>query len=161
MGTKISLMSLPASKRRVRLAKDVIKLLMTNHITARQNTYLRMGWNTTLPSTSLNAWIETNRTSQDRCEVCAVGALFVADVMLRDRMDASQVNGLVIKKRLRRHFGRVQLGLIECAFEKSSLYFEHPRTSAAKSFCNNSASSEDRMIAIMKNIIHNKGNFKP
>src|SRR5690349_7852299 len=80
----IRLMQLPARKRRVKLAKDVIRLINSN-LTPVTGTYLSLYMNKYTPSSTKLDKAISSMAKDESCEVCAIGALFVADVMIRDR----------------------------------------------------------------------------
>lgn len=163
MRKKFRLMSLSAAGRRVRIAKDVIKLLKSKHIEATHGTYIalgRSGGEYPDPLKQLDQVIEQNK-GRSNCQVCAIGALLVADVMLRDKMMVKDIgSGSGLKQRLRRHFGLGQLGLIESAFEGSMMGYSHDCYKAID-FGRQHKRGLNRLKAIMRNIIRNRGNFKP
>lgn len=158
-----SLMSLPANKRRVKLAKDVLKHLR-GIVTATKGTYFLVN------GISVNYRGQADEVVKENgCKVCALGALFVADVMIRDNMtvaNASSGGGSIIKNRLKRHFGSEQLTLIESAFEVMKMESEGRagkllKINNAIKFGFRYKSPKGRMTAIMNNIIENKGEFIP
>ena len=117
------------------------------------------------------------------CKVCGIGAAFVAAVRRADDLtlhefiaeqDAfdTRENPLyrdsVMRKYLRRYFSARDVALIECAFEENDRHAihegiepSHPDVQSAVLFGENFDTDEDRLIAIMQNIIDNGGRFRP
>jgi len=162
----ISLMKLPVRFRRVKLAKDVIKHLQGKDkiITAVRDSYFDLrceqeyDWSY---SSQVNEVV-----SNIGCGVCAIGALFIADVMIRDRATVYDAYGVdTMKRRLSKHFGVEALELIETAFEMtpapSCTIDNGERIDKAIRFGKRFKSDKRRMIAIMNNIIDNDGDFIP
>lgn len=153
-----SLMRLSANKRRMKLAKDVIAHIRAKLIKPVTATYFELSGNR---SSKVQADIAIKEES---CEACAIGSLFVADVMLRDRATLHDAeNEGFRRKRLLQHFGGEQLGLIESAFECYTLYSVGWSDLGPKAvrFGGRYLTSRGRMLAIMNNIVKNKGQFVP
>jgi hypothetical protein len=116
-----------------------------------------------------------NILPESKCEVCAKGALFIADILRRDNFQIDRntnIYGGTIHKRLTDIFTRNQLDLIETAFEKNVIEDENKylvinyveRTEVAKAairFGRRYTTEKNRLIGIMNNIIKNKGIFIP
>ncbi len=158
----ISLMKLPAKERRVVLAKDVLKhLKVKGLITAQKGIYLLFN------KEYADGQQADEVIKKGGCEVCAIGALFVADVLIRDKITAHDSIYLHnIRKRLNHHFGKEQLDLIEAAFEVKYMNLVNfgaigIKAEKAINFGRKYTNSHNRMKAIMKNIIENKGTFIP
>lgn len=164
----ISLMKLPVRFRRVKLAKDVIKHLQGKDkiITAVRNSYfdLNLSWDAEYDWSYSSQVDEV--VSSIGCEVCAIGALFIADVMIRDRATVHDAYGVdTMKRRLSKHFGVRALELIETAFEMvpapGGTIDDGEIIDKAIRFGKRFESDKRRMIAIMNNIIDNDGDFIP
>jgi len=159
-----SLMRLSANKRRMKLAKDVIAHIRAKLIKPVTATYFELRgskYDDNFPSSSTQADLAIKEFS---CEACAIGSLFVADVMLRDRATLQNVdNGTFRRRRLLQHFGREQLGLIESAFECTTQFTVGWSDLGPKAvrFGGRYKTSRGRMLAIMNNIVKNKGQFVP
>lgn len=120
-----------------------------------------------------------------KCTVCGIGSIFICDIMNRDKYsishsgELSRVDDEDIYLRLK-IFPILQLNLIETAFEKRvvndrtdklnsyefkniySLNFIPTKLGKrAIDFGRKFKRDKDRLIAIMENIIKNKGEFKP
>jgi hypothetical protein len=114
------------------------------------------------------------RLAEMNCGCCALGAIFVSaverfnGVRVGVNMDSCRVFGFDdIKRPLRRFFSAEQMKLIEIAFEVGGGYFLHKKFKpaelglAARNFGFRYDDPEQRMVAIMRNIIRNDGEFKP
>ena len=157
---------------RVVVAKEVLVLLRKRKgtIVPKEGCYL---WNN---HEEIRRWCyETNSDLDDArkhlpvlinsCHVCAIGALFVGWVKRYD--------GITVKKFLEygrnnmcgtmSAFDRGNLGMIECAFEGHRIADGSvmEEDDAAVDFYGRYDNPKDRMVAIMKNIVKNKGTFKP
>ena len=89
------------------------------------------------------------------CEVCGIGGLFVGALMKFDGLRAVEAPILsftAMCDHLLKYFSEAQLKLVEDAFEGwnklQEYYSQYPK-------------DKQRLAAIMKNIIRNKGTFKP
>lgn len=109
-----------------------------------------------------------------KCEVCALGALFVSAVSLyegvvvRPTGEIEDYNWQLFEQLdnspLVKHFTKGQLQLIESAYEGDRGVHVAPTDTEAvicRTFHSKYAKNKDRMIAIMKNIIDNNGTFDP
>ena len=110
-----------APGKRVQIAKDVIKALAENRIQARTGAYLvQMAY---VPATT----IKFETVSADiglelqKCEVCAIGGIFVAAVHNADKLDFTPANDpKPMRKYLSEWFSLSQQALIEAAFERGA-----------------------------------------
>lgn len=182
--------SLPDDKKRVAVAKDVIKYLTQNKLRAGTGVYVS-------PTCDLRATIRNEANIQDTdeielqpflidslknespeiiCEVCAKGALFLAEVFYRDdyKFNVSWLNGCqifeqgtsskVIKNKLD-FFDPDQLDLIELFFEGGNIdkneNIESYKTKATDFVHKTYWDDCNRLLLIMQNIVKNKGTFVP
>ena len=178
--------ALSDEQKRIEIAKDVIAALKAKKLSAGQMVYVN---NTNIDdiirqdgSQQLQPLlIET----QKECQVCAKGALFVCDVIRRNEFKVSKsvtsIDSDIILQKLE-YFSESQLNLIETAFEGDTKqeeglveldeegdakYDENfdviyiPVVKQAIKFSKRFTNDTNRMIAIMKNIIENNGEFKP
>ena len=156
------------AKKRVLIAKDVIKLLDLKKIKSVRGLYLNLNGEDTKDS---NAPVEKVLKKKKSCQVCALGSLFYAHVNrfnkvkvknLRNeyydarwnhpnnQFEATQFN---ICKPLHSYFSQEQLLLIEDYFEENNIY---------SSTVNDYIPAKKMSIrAIMENIIKNNGTFIP
>jgi hypothetical protein len=161
----------PAEKRVV-IAQDVIKQIRLKNITPVRGLTL--------------AYIEGNYSdynyNKNGCRACAVGSLFVAQ-MLKEQHDNvndvlseysrnENITAVTIRSQIiRKYFSSIQERLIESAFEVHSYLREgqdgynepvsHNLMDAAVEFGEQYEDATDRLVAIMENIIENKGCFVP
>lgn len=121
------------------------------------------------------------------CDVCGIGGCFLSLVRLGDEMtisdafssqdrttnaklkrgiidDLIQVDHNRMRRQLRRVFTPRQMTLIECAFEKSTMHSDAKDKHSpwelrdrAKEFGSKYSNDSKRLVAIMENIIKNKG----
>jgi hypothetical protein len=183
--------ALTPAKKRVAIAKDVITQLDAKRISANTGSYITSEILQNLICNeeeeqsdeeeiiySLKSLKELLPTAQ--CTVCAKGALFVADVCIRNEVSFTNDESLnkineddFVSEKLN-YFSRKQLDLIEVAYEGYSnnadntlivdgSYIDeyHKAREFWENFRYTWQASNDRMIAIMKNIIKNRGTFKP
>ena len=171
--------SLTPAKKRVAIAKDVIANINAKKYVACMGSYVNI-YNTNLDSQSLQKVLP-----QVTCSVCALGAMFVSDVKFNNNFNVGDSTTSKIDNQLSKYFSKGQLALIEIAFERFDTiydddeeelriengYYSHislkklkiteDDVSSAIKFYNKFDTSEETLIAIMENIIKNKGKFKP
>ncbi len=165
----------PASKR-VMIAKDVLSDIATRKLVARSGSWVNMA--IFGPS---DKELQEILITKNECQVCALGAVFVCAAKRADDITVGEAYGLnhgatvgwaVLDNYLSRFFERDQLILIEQAFEGGGGYFGEygygrrqgngvKGRDRATEFCGVNSSYEDRIVAIMRNIIKNKGEFVP
>lgn len=131
--TKFDRMTKP--QQRVAIAKDVLKQIHAGRIKAKTMIYVR----------ALNGGYRPKPGQP--CKACALGALFVSKYALANGMWISDPGQEELHGSLALYFSKYQLKDIENAFEGHLWNHEH-------------ANDEDRMIAIMQNIVDHNGTFK-
>lgn len=167
----------PAGKR-VMIALDVIIKLKTNQFVAKAQTWLAsindhefISNKDVKESRQLKSILnDLTKPDDPNCQACALGGCFVAAVDLFNDITADDVadgpvDGLWIERMsdyLGKFFEKDQLRLIEMAFEFGHGGFRplNDEDRCASSMYWNAKDPETRMIAIMGNIIENKGEFK-
>lgn len=163
----------PAAKR-VMLAADVLEQIRIKRLKPISQQYIVGGI----------TYKAGRNVAEDGCKACAIGAMFVcavdkpnfkidlvdgfpySEVSTDDHMEGVEWSNM--RDALSSYFTVEQLGLIESAFEctmkRASAYFADVLTldqfTKAQKF-GRKYKVANRMIAIMKNIIRNKGTFKP
>lgn len=168
----------PAQKR-VIIAEDVIIQLSSKRLKAEAGIYfdskaIQNKLNDVGGEFELQGLI---KETTEPCKVCGIGALFACEVIRNDNFKvngsdeiAYDIHADNIKDRLKGIFNGDQLDLIETAFEKRVINDNrllegwHGNTELADiaiDFGRKYESDKNRLIAIMKNIIKNKGTFKP
>lgn len=180
--------SMSKADKRVTIAKDVIAQLKAKKFVAKaSHGYFNSAKvDKKIDNSNVNDHFELQDVIKDRgvtCKVCGIGSLFACEVLRNDNFkiqkdyswqsDATSfIDDETIAKRLVGIFDRGQLDLIEAAFEKRIVndktntledWNEDPTNLGDKAlnFGKRYHKDNDRMIAIMENIIKNKGTFKP
>lgn len=154
---------------RVAIAKDVIASL--NKIIPTNGIYFGIDYrfDRTQLTKKKNSKVLAEKLKKN-CEVCALGACFISAVKLTNEWDFSGLRfsggypKLTLEAKLLDYFTQEQLELIECAFERCSSFghnLEYEKAANAASFKENIEDPTERLEAIMKNIISNKGSFRP
>lgn len=166
------------AQKRVIIAKEVILQLNARRFSARCGTFCLIPDNEMeSQSGSIQQLFNENKISS--CFVCALGGLMMATTILNNNEDMTDFQhdfcdlgqtlaaGESPKNGLRKFFSMPQLKLIERAFEGKGFGYFSIQNKKAENF-GKKTESEDRhndaskrMLAIMKNIIRNKGTFKP
>lgn len=163
--------ALGKARKRVAIAKDVLKWIEDKKFRPRSGDYLE-GTFSSNKNDSLD--ITLNNTF---CTACALGACFIGMVDLGDKIKVGDVfegnlstyntvNVTSMINHLKVIFTGLQMDLIEAAFEKSAGMSrktdkDHPLMHASIAFGKRFSSDTDTMVAIMKNIVKNKGSFMP
>jgi hypothetical protein len=160
----------------VAIAQDVIDTLMVGRMTAESMTYLRVsGRSRAVDSFEAVALSLKAPRYQTTCEVCAIGAAAICAVGLYDQApgmekafeeDDYNFEAGPMRRVLRRWFSNEQLGLIESAFERRSAFARREGASEdaifyATQFGWEHDDDSDLLVAIMQNIVDNKGTFNP
>lgn len=160
------------AEKRVAIAKDVLENL--DRLKVRQGNYI-CGTLLEEVDPKDNAQ-EKVKAIQAYCTVCALGACLLSHIRLWDRVMMGEIAGtyptLYLNVQyagttapLKRYFTQRQLNLIESAFEMRPMNKEHAASdeeiAQAKFFGLGYINSQNRLKAIMENIIENEGTFKP
>lgn len=172
----------PAQKR-VMIAEEVIAQVKANRIISDRGVWLNIdfkdGGNIN-PTESIQNLFKNNQVKECRC--CALGAMMVSCTILNNKelyqdlcFHFEHLGHWVdeYKEKLpngfNKFFTRKQLIMIECAFEGFMSYFRsedlinpltHNEIKKTKDFFEEHPETEERLLAIMENIIKNKGTFK-
>lgn len=161
------------AQQRVTIAKDVISELRSGRFRASSGLYFEASGfkaDDALDYAEPEDELSDVLTRVDKCNVCALGAVFVCGVQRADNLTVQGAGGYQQKdmhEYLSRFFSVSQLHLIETAFEKGEVGsrgdVETEEAVAAVGFWRNltTPNPENRMLAIMENIIRNNGKFKP
>ena len=167
--------SVPRKKAdaRVEIAKDVIETLDAQRMVATPLEYFKLGTHTEGALESFEATaLSVRRKGKTKCRVCALGATVVCAVGLYDEAPELEedwgykhVSNSTMRDVLSRWFSRQQLDLIECAFEMCSGFDLGKSSNAsretAETFGEGFSHPRARLVAIMQNIVDNKGLFRP
>ena len=147
--------NLTPAEMRVLIAQDVIDRVNAGRIRPVIGYYLRK-------HTTVDSLLEA-RT----CQVCAMGAMFVAHIARFDAVDDLQVaavergGGSTICDTLGGYFSVTQLRMIEAAFELRSYWLGNDDTIRCCEFGRQFKNKRDRLVAILQNVIDHGGKFKP
>ena len=163
--------SLPDNEKRIALAKDVIKHLNTKKIIVSQ--YIGYIRNHEIIIQIGDYVADKGKLPELQpllkehvCQVCALGAMFVSDIMNRNKykMDSLGFYDLSLSSISERltFFSERQLELIEAYFEGGrTISFLDENHEEAIYFHSINPNSQKRVIKIMENIINNNGEFIP
>jgi hypothetical protein len=170
-------------QKRVAIAEDTLKHIYTGKLVPTSGTFVDDG----IAYSADNDSVQKLFRSQEKCEVCALGSLFLSYVDVANRckvkdFSSSDGDGAYIMRRLSSFFDKRQLALIEAAFEAGSGMvgnaeeFELSETefNIASEFgsrlldkinfldhFDNISEDDAILVAICVNIIQNKGIFNP
>ena len=152
------------------IARDVIKWIKAGRLQAESMTYCLLPKQLRGRSGDLKSLLEKAKPTADwssKCRVCALGALFISDVLKRDRFNIgvqdTSVDHRTMKSHLASIFPEQDLLLIEAAFEGFTVDPKSPLFSLASYVLHYEKAlpnEEHRLIVIMQNIIKN-GSFRP
>ena len=177
---------LTKAEKRVAIAKDVLKQLKTERYVATSGVYLESSNDFHKASDAADA--KEVLAKVEKCLVCAIGSMFMSAIGKFNNCTIGDVfaplgtgyyaserplkregsdKPTTLHEHLEKYFTAPQLGLIECWFEGQSNYDMFVKTAflygsqAAVNFKQKYEDDNDRLSRIMKNIIRNKGTFKP
>ena len=175
-----------AAKKRVLIAKDVIEQINAGRYfpspgTWVEPTYSDGRWlnivNTFGEDASVRELFLSEKISM--CDCCALGGMFMSCTLYNNQTTAEQFEEEVgfggnlpdlvpkrgkISNGLNKFFDPKQLKLIEAAFEGNIGAFQFRASALCEklyAWSDRYPAAEERMIAIMENIVTNKGVFKP
>lgn len=167
-------------EKRIAIAKDVIARIKLNQFIPEQGVFcvvdgssLRGFEGTTDKGEPISEVCDIVNSKQP-CQVCAKGGLFMSYIGYVDNFKIEDLHygtkaSVSLKstemKSLSKIFSQKQLSLIETTFEGSSYSWNLELSDTEKEKCNNFEGEfyddSNRLIGIMRNIIRNKGTFKP
>ncbi len=166
--------NLKPAEKRVAIARDVLAQLAAKRFVAKQGEWVDELRNRKGLGQDENAEVCKITKKQKTCNVCAMGALFVAAVERADRLKVSDVlktlddyerdnnyglNQDALFNYVKRFFSLDQMEAIETAFERGEGATSH--SDEAAEFNQDDTDPDTRMRLIMENIIVNKGRFRP
>lgn len=138
---RVDFATLTRNQRKVLIATDALALIATEKFTPMPGTYWSPNWNSDQVTTARDhvGPLDPLAASSEGCEVCALGACFVAS-FLRDgvceteeplamstslvgvKLRATLSSCKQVSNRLARYFDPIEIGLMETAFEISPDY---------------------------------------
>lgn len=167
---------LTRQQKRILIAKDVLKKIENNEILFARGRY----WDSSLEDYLLDTYEDrVDRINIKSCRVCALSGMLLSHI---DKFNKCEVVDLIgndanyvrsdniiyvrsdnIIKVLSRNFTLKQLYLIECVFELGGGGFSYNLPNklilASQNYGKQYAEDKNRVLAIMRNIIRNKGEF--
>ena len=173
-------------QKRVAIAKDVIASINSKKFKATPGTYCQLKLNEKHEfekegKVELQTLMETGVV--EKCDVCAIGGIFASkvaignkfkvDIQAEDYWSDSQFvietdtdDDELLIENLKGIYNEEELRLIEYAFEGEDIGFRHNDESdefhkKALSYYKVYKKADERLIAIMQNIIRNEGKFIP
>jgi hypothetical protein len=145
----------------VAIARDVVAQIKAKKYSAMPGTYFDFhSEDVTWDWKALQKLLSPKRAPV--CEVCAVGAAFASCARLGDDTFDSNYH-----EKLLDSFDARSIVLMECAFEQHDLLSFPTNASTleertkAMNFGDEHDDADERLVAIFKNVIKNKGEFKP
>lgn len=160
--------NLSDAKKRVAIAKDALEQVLAKNYKVKTGQYVTFLGSGSPIEKSEELDVPPACNLQDvKCQVCARGALFVSAL----RKDASiepetlpsedYLDNDAITETENNYFSREQIDLIESAFETNTFCDEAPEelVMAAVLYGKSLGNKDERLVAILKNIIRNKGEF--
>ncbi len=147
-------------KKAVVIAEDVLKWLEAGRLQAETMIYCTTP---EIPAGSVQTGLAVV-TKAKPCQVCALGALFIASVDKFNKLDISSPQRHFSESLIREHlafaFSASQLQQIEWAFERW-VERNQPELNEAGMFAKDEEDNTKRLEKICQNIIDNKGVFIP
>lgn len=179
---KVKVKATPAEMR-VAIAKDVLKQLASRKFVACRGVWLRDSKLSELPDYAEARYEKDGIKKLDvceyvnsinKCQVCALGSIFLSSVKLYNNVymsadkdpgdEAASFFEDLASSPLKRYFSPNQLRYIEATFEGlDGVHYPDTRKEEnyANAFYRLFPNTDDRLNAIMQNIVENNGTFKP
>ena len=164
----------PAQKR-VLIAKDVINLIKSGKITPMTGEWVYPSYKDESDDESFQKTFLKGNVED--CECCALGSMMLSCTLFKNKVKVNEVNGGALDYPNLAHghrkdvmgfrgvFPDDQCKLIEIAFECGYGYYgpgnDGQISDRAVKFGNKYRTERKRLLAIMNNIVKNKGTFKP
>ena len=168
------------AQKRVMIAQDVIAQIKAKRYVPESGTFVIANWSEKIDykDHSDNIQEAFQKKQIETCQVCALGGLFMSCTNLNNNTNFEQLeqaedlgemidNEERISNGMDKFFSVNQLKLIETYFENAQGYFRDYEVSInipeshRNAFHNQYLDDDERMIAIMENIVNNKGTFIP
>jgi hypothetical protein len=150
--------SMTPAQRRVAIAKDALSIIRLKNIKVKQGFYLESKFLDNMCRKDDTAVCDIDSMLKSNCKVCARGALLLSSVKIFNSAsygDLSTCGSNNDDNVAFESFSKEQLLLIEWVFE--GWYHKDDRIHKWKE---KYPVPHDRLVAILKNIIRNKGTFK-
>lgn len=178
---KVPFSKLSKAKKRVAIAKDVLKQIRVGKYIANKGKYISRVDAPDIEDVYYQSDIKKNFSKIKNCNVCAMGACLMSATKFANKLKFQDIgsgvgdlNNPKVKDLFKSIFSPEQLLLIERAFEDKTggstvgcdvfgleeWDFEK-QIQKCSEFYGEYNNDETRLIGIMNNIIKNKGTFKP
>jgi hypothetical protein len=150
------------NQMRIAIAQDILLQVLYETFDPSPGTYVRFGGGDSidiLQTLSNEAAAGAVKTRAPKCEVCAIGAMFVSAVRLFNKFDAGTYSGddWEMRRRLAEFFTRDEMLEIEAFFECWGGETAPGVSTWAWGAHYNNLHSADRLCAVMSSIIANDG----
>lgn len=164
------------AQKRIAIAKDVIKRIEANQYRPQSDVFCLIGgYNISeLKRAEEDQEVCDIVNSDKQCTVCAKGGLFMSYIGYTNNFTVRKLSNSPSSQSnleynemqaLSKIFSPKQLSLIETSFERKTFDWNRNLTETEKNKCyswhRRFFDSSKRLVGIMKNIIKNKGIFKP
>ena len=162
--TKAEFATQPAKCQRIAIARDLIERVKQKKLRVAQSFWVHFDGLQEVPEGDL-----CSLADKEPCQVCALGGLFMETLykhgsLLNNILQPYNGGYGIDLKRIRSSlddiFSDKQLKLIECAFEKGDGWYGYV-TSEARDFGRRYKNDDERLIAIMENLVFNCGTYDP
>ena len=162
-------------EKRVAVARDVLASIKLKKYNTQARTYLTMSKIDVEEDCRVS--IANLEKKNVVCNVCAIGSMFVSNIkkvneiatyITKSGIQVTKTKGLsqdddVMIKSLSELYSEQELRFLEFAFEGSDIsdefHDDFTLRNDAKSFYRQYSDDEERLVAIMKNIVQHKGKF--
>ena len=147
------------AQKRVEIAKDVIKQIHAKLYRVGESGFISLGPNDFSADVQGDQVVDhLDEVNPGNCGVCALGGLMLSRIRFENNLAIRELglSGRDIRFALGDIFTRKMLSSIEAAFEAWFDSF----WDAERDFHDSHGNHEDRLIAIMQNIIDHRGTFK-
>lgn len=158
--------SLTLEQKRVAVAKDALKQLITGKYVARNKVYIQQPLNKN-DRKSGNSLANALKEQKRPCKVCAIGSMMASAIrfgvntkLAKRDADTIKLGYNEFKNELTQIFSNKSLRLMELHFENESVTL----SSREKNFYSNwlgGHKPDVRLFGILKNVIKNNGEFLP
>jgi|SRR6185436_1801424 len=150
----------------VKVARDVLAQLRLKRYFAEPGTYVNLNFDTyedNVRQLSFKDFFKENKEAT--CNVCALGAAFVSLINIKNKCSVDEIDDhSTIFDRLEEVFGQKNMALMESAFESVRMvredYDDYDMLNAAADWGTKFYDDNQRLRAIMLNVVRNGGDFK-
>jgi hypothetical protein len=157
------------AQARVAIARDVIEQLRAGKLAACHLGFVHIEGNSLFHRLPTNAPTQLgDYATKATCQVCGIGGMLIGyarmfdGVRTKDYFGSDNRREFIHQKLGKAGFSKKQMELVESAFETDVHHYKDIKAARrAQELGYQYADCDDRLTAIMKNIVKNKGTFKP